>query len=803
MTLVKRTPDQMRSGQLYAAERICNEPALMLGMAMGCGKTVTALTAMRYLLDTFQSAHILIIAPLLVAEETWPEEIETWTHTEVLRYEVLTGSAERRENRALRLAEISIINVENINWLIDFWGDDWPYDTVFVDEMSKFKNPSQRNKPTKVAVKKAMDEARKKLPKGLEPWEIEQALEKAAKKLKRTLTRFGGMVRTRKKIDRLYGMTGTMSPNGLLDIWSQYFLIDRGERLGTSYHAYRTRWFDSDYMGYNYTPKSFAFDQIVERIQDITISMRTEDYVDMPDVIYNQVKVHLPEKVMRDYRKFEKTLRLAEHDIEAVNNGVLTGKLLQLCIAEGTEVLCRRGWVPIEAVTPSDMVWDGVEFVSTSGVIYKGMSNTVSCYGVDMTDGHEVLTEKGWLSAGEILNADASERPVRSPVRLPDSALPGGSCEEQGVDLDVPVYLREEGRQAQYVTAKPESRREEVVRLQTRRDASGRLGYTRNDSSETVGYLAGYEKALPVPEGQGLSELRRTWDRHAGRLVQFVFRLLAGHAGRLRGRSDTGSQGQQQGVQPRELPLGVGESTTSQHPCESSCGHSVGSHDYSGGCRASGNEVWDVVRSNKAGNDSGRGDHVTSAKVAVYDLVDCGPRNRFVVRGSDGPLIVHNCNGSIYDEDGNAIEIHDCKLAALDEIIEAANGRPVMVAYSYQFDLDKLRKRYPKAEVVGEGKDLSKRWNAGKIPILLAHPQSAGHGLNLQYGGFELVWYGLCWSLEYYQQLNKRLHRPGQTETVILHHLIAVGTVDERVMEVLPEKAATQDALVEATLYRP
>lgn len=172
------------------------------------------------------------------------------------------------------------------------------------------------------------------------------------------------------------------------------------------------------------------------------------------------------------------------------------------------------------------------------------------------------------------------------------------------------------------------------------------------------------------------------------------------------------------------------------------------------------------------------------------------------MRGAEGPLIVHNCNGSVYTEDGDVVEIHDLKLDALDSVIEEAAGAPVLVAYSYQFDLEKLRRKYPKAEVVGEAPNLQKRWNAGEIPVLLAHPASAGHGLNLQYGGCITVWYGLNWSLELYQQLNKRLHRPGQTETVVIHHIVAAGTVDERVMQVLPEKDATQDALIEATKYR-
>ena len=166
-------------------------------------------------------------------------------------------------------------------------------------------------------------------------------------------------------------------------------------------------------------------------------------------------------------------------------------------------------------------------------------------------------------------------------------------------------------------------------------------------------------------------------------------------------------------------------------------------------------------------------------------------------------MIVHNCNGAVYDEDGEVHEIHSLKLDALDRVIEEAAGAPVLVAYSFQFDLEKLKKRYPQAEVAGTADNLQKRWNAGEIPILLAHPASAGHGLNLQHGGCITVWYGLTWSLEFYQQLNKRLHRPGQKETVIIHHIIAEGTKDEVVMGILPQKDALQDMLIEATCYKP
>ena len=482
---------ELRNIQKHAAQEVVDNPAYMLALQMGFGKSVITLTAIRELLDTFRVSHVLVVAPLLVAEESWPEEIEAWEHTCALDYEVLTGPPPRRESRARRLSELSIINIENINWLVDFWGDEWPYDMLVIDEISKFKNPAKRTKPTKKAVQRIVDETLAALPKDMHPDDVAVAVAKAAKRAPRYPTRFGALCKVRRYIDRVVGLTGTPAPNGLLDLWAPYYVIDRGARLGDTYFAYRRRWFDGDYMGFKYRLRPGAFEQIMDAIRDITISMRTEDYVDLPEVLHNQIKVKLPPKVMKEYRKFEKTLiwEHAEGDIEAVNNGVLTQKMLQLC------------------------------------------------------------------------------------------------------------------------------------------------------------------------------------------------------------------------------------------------------------------------------------------------------------------------NGHIYNEDGEAHEIHDLKLDALDRVIEEANGAPVLVAYSYQFDLEKLRKKYPKAEVVGEKPNLQKRWNCGEIPILLAHPASAGHGLNLQYGGCILVWYGLTWSLEYYQQLNKRLHRPGQPETVIIHHIVAQGTVDERVMAVLPEKEATQDAVIEATRY--
>lgn len=162
-------------------------------------------------------------------------------------------------------------------------------------------------------------------------------------------------------------------------------------------------------------------------------------------------------------------------------------------------------------------------------------------------------------------------------------------------------------------------------------------------------------------------------------------------------------------------------------------------------------------------------------------------------------------NGAIYSEDHEVVEVHDEKLNALLDIIEAANGKPVLIFYSFKHDFDRivsfLSSKKLKAVSLKDSNDI-KKWNNGEIPILLLHPASAGHGLNLQYGGNMVVWFGLTWSLELYQQANARLHRQGQKETVIIHHIIAKNTVDEDVIKALSSKEINQNVLLEAVKAR-
>lgn len=158
--------------------------------------------------------------------------------------------------------------------------------------------------------------------------------------------------------------------------------------------------------------------------------------------------------------------------------------------------------------------------------------------------------------------------------------------------------------------------------------------------------------------------------------------------------------------------------------------------------------------------------------------------------------LLQMANGAVYDGNGGVVRIHDRKLDALEDIIEAANGKPVLIAYWYKHDLERIMERFPAIQL--DNVESIKRWNDGEIPVAVIHPVSAGHGLNLQAGGSCLVWFGLTWSLELYQQTNARLWRQGQKNTVIIHHIVAKDTIDEQVMKALKRKDKTQTALIDA-----
>lgn len=456
------TRQDLRPQQNFIADQIRQRDAVMIVSAMGSGKTGATLTALRDLFDTLEIGRVLVVAPLRVARDTWPDEIEDWAHTRCLSYAVCVGTAAQRKYALQKCADITIINLENLVWLARELGSasKWPFDTVVIDESSAFKAGKKRTAKTKVRDKNGTVKSR---PGG-------------------KMTRFGVMTAARKKIERIVLLTGT--PGELDDLWGQIYLLDQGRRLGDSRDDFMGRWFETNPYTRAITPRSHAHAEIMGAIGDIMVSLPPLELV--PEPVFVPVKVRLSEKTMVEYKRFQRTLVSELHDVEAVNAGVLTNKLLQFS------------------------------------------------------------------------------------------------------------------------------------------------------------------------------------------------------------------------------------------------------------------------------------------------------------------------NGSMYREDGSIAAVHEEKLDALDDLVEQASGDPVLVFYGFKFDLEQIRKRHPDAVVLNESETAVRDWNEGRIKILLAHPASCAHGLNMQYGGHICIWFGLTWSLELYLQANARLPRPGQKNVVAIYQIIAEGTADERVLDALGRKEATQTGIIDA-----
>ena len=280
--------------QTYATNFLLMHPASAIFLDCGLGKSVITLTALFDLcLDSFLIRKVLVIAPLRVARDTWGGELEKWEHLSGIGLSKVLGPEKERLAALEREAQVYVINRENVEWLVDYYQQAWPFDMVVLDESTSFKNSQSK--------------------------------------------RFKAMRRVRRFIKRMVLLTGTPSSKGLIDLWAQVYLLDGGERLGPTLSAYRERYFDPDQRSrtqiFSYKAKDGAESAVLAAISDICISMKAEDYLQLPDFIQHEIPVMLDAKAKRDYDQFERDLLLEvdEDIITAGTAGVLVGKLLQYC----------------------------------------------------------------------------------------------------------------------------------------------------------------------------------------------------------------------------------------------------------------------------------------------------------------------------------------------------------------------------------------------------------------------------------------------------------------------------------------
>lgn len=279
--------------QSYCIQRIINDSAVGLFLDMGLGKTVITLTAVNDLkFNRFQIQRCLVIAPKKVAEATWSKEAEKWDNLKHLRISKILGTESKRLRAVNTPADVYVINRENVPWLVDHYRNDWKFDMVIVDELSSFKSHKAK--------------------------------------------RFKCLSWVRPHIKKFVGLTGTPAPNGMMDLWAQVYLLDGGERLGKTITAYRQAYFVQDTHGGNFSTfeeRKEASEEIKRRISDICISMKAEDYINLPERTDVVVPVQLDSKARKLYDEFEKEmfLQIDEDSLDAGTAAVLSGKLLQMC----------------------------------------------------------------------------------------------------------------------------------------------------------------------------------------------------------------------------------------------------------------------------------------------------------------------------------------------------------------------------------------------------------------------------------------------------------------------------------------
>ncbi len=280
--------------QKYCISRCITDDKLGLFLDMGLGKTIITLTAINDLkYNRFLVYKVLVIAPKKVAEDTWTREQEKWDHLKLLRVMPVLGTTKKRIKALNTNTDVYVINRENVEWLVDYYQNDWPFDMVVIDELSSFKNNNSK--------------------------------------------RFKALKRVRPLIHRIIGLTGTPAPNGYIDLWAQIYLLDQGERLGKFITHYRENYFLPDKRDsqriFTYKPKENSIKLIKDKISDICISLSAKDYLQMPKLVKDNRFIKLDSKAQKGYEEFERNmiLQLDEEEIDVTSAAALTNKLLQYC----------------------------------------------------------------------------------------------------------------------------------------------------------------------------------------------------------------------------------------------------------------------------------------------------------------------------------------------------------------------------------------------------------------------------------------------------------------------------------------
>lgn len=741
----------------FMLERACGA----LFLEMGLGKSSITLSAISILKQQKLIGKTLIVAPLRVAQNVWKQEVEKWDELSHLRVGIMHGKDKLDVLNGDY--DIYVTNYESLKWLqMETQKREFPFSVLVLDELSKCKSTATQRFKT----------------------------------LKKMLPKF----------HRRYGLTGTPAANGLLDLFGQMYALDTGATFGPYITAYKATYFQqTGFGGYDWVLKPGAEDEIHAKLKPRALQMSAADYLELPDLVKVNIKVQLPDAAKVQYLSMEKKLKLEidEGKVTAANAAVAIGK----CIAEGTEVLTNAGWLPIEQFTPDLCVWDGLEWVSADKLQFNGVQTVETCYNIQMTSAHKVLTTMGWRTAGDIINGKSGKEYAAFNFRLPNGDWARRKYKtklwKQASSLECAVQMWKNIHSQRGLVAGSKEAKREKLWLHARAAYGQSTWYARHVYNKTVQYMACYARALPKSKKQGLAKLWRAWYNCKQRVAK-ICTILVRYAGDISAAFDFRQDRQYAGVLKSQLPMGNAYTASKQPPQYQAGANKQGPNTISRGGAVLTSKVPDTLQAS-----------YPKPTARVYDIINAGPRSRFTVRDHEGQaLLVHNCrqiaSGNIYGTDDNTQvrtvhHVHSAKLEALDDLVEELAGNSLIVFYEYQHEADAINAHFGgKVPTLAGGMSESQAakvlsaWNNGETQMLLAQSAAAALGLNLQKGGNNICWYTLTYSLDTYLQANARLHRQGQAKPVFVYHILAEKTVDYAVLSIINKKDKQQTSLLAA-----
>jgi hypothetical protein len=727
------------------------------------GKTNAALWAADWLMSQGFVKRALVLSPLSTLERVWKNDIfDTLMHRVA---SVVHGSRDDRLGALAVDADFYILNHDGINIkeVAEAVRKRPDINLVIMDEGSMFRNHD--TKKYKSLVKMLRDDM------------------------------------------RLWWMTGTPCPNAPTDAWAQAQIVSPS-RIPKFFGSFKRQTM-AQVTQFKWVPKPDAYETAYQAMQP-AVRFKKADCLDLPPVTSEDRQCGLTKEQRHAFEEMRKNMQAEAKEVQitAVNAADKINKLRQiLCIAQGTLVLTSSGWVKIECVTPGMLVWDGCSWVPQDGVVFKGIADTVVVDGVRMTPEHEVMTDSGWVTAQEIIHGYASNRFNRTSVRLPDSyqTLRDYDRHISKGHVALPMYLRKtsSAREPESTSKKPPER--EALWLQTQTNQQ-KAQYVIHPAIQN---MVAYETTLFRPIIQGLEKLRRTWYHSSYCLVSVFRKFLARHAARVFGQFNIRAYRQQCRVYTRQLPVGNTERAEQQHTSQRTDTHTQRYNDVdSSSTRVQFNETNTNV-SVKTRMEYRKSVNNTSTKMAVYDLVNCGPNNRFTVCGNTGELLlVHNC-GAVKDPVTETYLTlpHGPRKEVLLECIEQASAK-VIVIVPFKGIIQTLSKEltpHYSNDILNGDVSLNRRnqiisnFKHGTDPhVLLCHPKVMSHGLNLTEAD-TLIFYAPIYSNDEAQQVTERFNRAGQTRKMTIIR-IGAHPIEWEIYKMLDTKRVTQDNILK--LYK-